>query len=62
MEQQAGLSRCKLLYTGWTTTRSYCIAQTSVFNILYTIKEENVENYVCVCVCVCVCEVDAIVR
>ena len=54
MEREAGLSRCKLLYTGWTTTRSHCIAQRSVFNILYTIKEENVKKYVCVYVCVCI--------
>lgn len=24
-QREAGLSRCKLLYTGWIATRSYCI-------------------------------------
>ena len=24
-QRKAGVSRCKLLYTGWRVTRSYCI-------------------------------------
>ena len=47
MEQEAGVSRRKLLYTGWTT-RSYRIAQGSLFNILHTTVEENVKKCVCV--------------
>ena len=29
-----GISRCKLLYIGQIYTRSYCIAQGTIFNIL----------------------------
>ena len=28
------ISRCKLVYVGWVTTRSYCIAQEPILNIL----------------------------
>ena len=31
---EAGISRCKLLYIGWINTRSCCIAQGIIFNIL----------------------------
>ena len=34
MDWELGISRCKLLYTGWINTRSYCIAQGTIFNIL----------------------------
>ena len=33
-EWEFGVSRCKLLYIEWIITRSYCIAQGTVFNIL----------------------------
>ena len=29
-----GVSRCKLLHVEWITTRSYCIARGTIFNIL----------------------------
>ena len=34
LDWKAGVSRCKLLYIGWINTRSYCITQENVFNIL----------------------------
>ena len=33
-EWEAGVSRCKLLYTEWINNRSYYIAQRTIFNIL----------------------------
>ena len=34
MEWEFGVSRCKLLYIEWITTRSDCIAWGTIFNIL----------------------------
>ena len=34
MAWEFGISRNKLLYIEWITTRSYCIAQGTIFNIL----------------------------
>ena len=31
---ESGVSRCKLLYTIWKKTRSYCTVQGTIFNIL----------------------------
>ena len=33
MEWEVGVRRCKLLYTEWRRTRSYWIAQGTVFNV-----------------------------
>ena len=33
MDQEFGISRCKLLYIGWINNRSYSIAQGTIFNI-----------------------------
>ena len=34
MEWEVGLSRCKLLHIEGITTRSYCTAQRTIFNVL----------------------------
>ena len=38
-----GISRCKLLYREWINTRSYCIAQGTIFNIL--VKNHKGKKY-----------------
>ena len=44
-DREFGISRGKLLYTGWKTTRSYCIAQGTIFNILWQkIMEKNMKK------------------
>ena len=40
-----GISRCKLLHTGWINNKAYCIAQGAIFNILLeTIVEKNMKR------------------
>ena len=35
MSWELGVSRCKLLYIKWINNKSYCIAQGTIFNILW---------------------------
>ena len=35
VDWEFGISRCKLLYTEWINNRCYCIAQGTIFNILW---------------------------
>ena len=47
VEWEVGVRRCELLYTEWRRTRSYCIAQGTIFNVqCETIMENSIKKYI----------------
>ena len=49
MDGEFGVSRCKLLYLEWITTRSYCIAQYPLINH----NEKEYEKYIHIVASLC---------
>ena len=47
LDWEFGISRCKLLYTEWINHRSYCMAQSMVFN---PVINDNGEKYATECI------------